>query len=572
MLSRSLWRGGSGDHDNTDDDTSPSTSRRCQGRAVYPAVLELLFINLDPEYLNYSRLANDASDRRESRRVYACCRTGRYHRNGIGNYRGHRRRASSSSSVPPGSTIDEDGYVFHPEYEWEYSHIYRVDDVDTRYTIGPWNDASPTATIGHDGPSSSSSLPSSAVPPDGEVRDAARGIGAGTTSSSSSTSSTKRKTAYDLFPEDDPRRQFATSRNYEHGDENGMWRKGSLMRVIESMECTTTPNGSDADVAKGDDGDDGDDDDGCRDVNSYDDIVENAGDDEDGRSMPPSGMVGRLTSASESIGNDDARVVVNIESREQGPVVRVDDGIDDGVIMSPPRRESNGFAISTVNTSRGVVSDRIAVGDESGRSSTDIVRTDVKYPYRLKYIFMPPGFHSWRSVIETVDDFFMLPKFTRLCRRAISRMPLSPTGHRRDDSFDRGVLPSLVGKELSGGEKELLRCAGLDTYLLIRFARFGFNATFYPFCAAFVFVLPLYHYSMTNAKNTLIPVEVEVGYLSLTINSIPDGSNVIAWIVLLTAFLYLHILRMLWIEWEGKNDTVLLCIFTSIVLWGISIA
>ena len=172
---------------------------------------------------------------------------------------------------------------------------------------------------------------------------------------------------------------------------------------------------------------------------------------------------------------------------------------------------------------------------------------------------MPPGFHSWLSVFEYVGDFFMLPKFSRLCRLAMSRMPLSPTGHRRDDGgdnddggFDHGILLTSVGKELSGGEQELLRCAGLDMYLLIRFARFGFNATFYPFCAAFVFVLPVYH-SMTNATNPLIPVEIDAGYLSLTINRIPDGSKAIAWIVLLTIFLYLYILRMLWIEWEGKN-------------------
>lgn len=365
---------------------------------------------------------------------------------------------------------------------------------------------------------------------------------------------TKRKTAYDLFPEDDPRRLFARSRELEHGDENGMWRKGSLMRVIESAGRGTAPNGSDDDVVGGDD----DSDDGCGDVHSHDDIVENVGDmEEDGRSMHPSGMVGS-TAASKLI-DDDARVVGNIDSREQGLDVQVDDGNGAGDITSSPRRESNTFT-SAVNDRREVVDNGITVG-EGGRSSTTSTTEfpDVKYPSRIKYLLMPPGFHSWLSVFEYVGDFFMLPKFSRLCRLAMSRMPLSPTGHRRDDGgddddggFDHGILLTSVGKELSGGEQELLRCAGLDMYLLIRFARFGFNATFYPFCAAFVFVLPVYH-SMTNATNPLIPVEIDAGYLSLTINRIPDGSKAIAWIVLLTIFLYLYILRMLWIEWEGKN-------------------
>jgi len=252
-----------------------------------------------------------------------------------------------------------------------------------------------------------------------------------------------------------------------------------------------------------------------------------------------------IIKSTESVSNDAA--AVSTHSPERGS--SVEDGTKDGekvpsLVCTPIRRNL------TVIAREGIVGI-----DGEGQDSTGY--TDVKYPSRLKYIFMPPGFHSWRSTFEGCAEFFLLPVFSRLCRYAISKMPLSPTGHRRCDDFGRDMPPTAVpvtipGKDLSEEEKELLRCAGLDTYLLIRFARFGFDATFYPYFVAFVFVLPVYKV-MSDDESSLIPGEIKAGYLQFTINTIPDGSKMMIWIMLLTFFLYLYIMRRLWIEWEGKD-------------------
>jgi hypothetical protein len=105
------------------------------------------------------------------------------------------------------------------------------------------------------------------------------------------------------------------------------------------------------------------------------------------------------------------------------------------------------------------------------------------------------------------------------------------------------------GKELEEGEKELLRCAGLDTYLLVRSARFGFDVTFYPFLISCVAILPVYKYhdaADAGASNA---------YFNLTIESVPNGSKTMIWIVVFTILLYIYILRRLWIEWEGKPSS-----------------
>ena len=100
------------------------------------------------------------------------------------------------------------------------------------------------------------------------------------------------------------------------------------------------------------------------------------------------------------------------------------------------------------------------------------------------------------------------------------------------------------GKDLTEGEEEFLRCAGLDTYLLVRLARFGFDVTFYPFLVACGTVLPIYQ----SCKNQ--DEAVQGGYLSLTINVVPDGDKRMVWILVFTILLYLYIMRRLWFEWE----------------------
>ena len=66
--------------------------------------------------------------------------------------------------------------------------------------------------------------------------------------------------------------------------------------------------------------------------------------------------------------------------------------------------------------------------------------------------------------------------------------------------------------------------------------------TFYPFVTACVAILPIYYTSPTSAG----------GYLSITINSLPDGAD--GWrlnlVCVFTMCLYIYILRRLWVEWE----------------------
>jgi len=103
------------------------------------------------------------------------------------------------------------------------------------------------------------------------------------------------------------------------------------------------------------------------------------------------------------------------------------------------------------------------------------------------------------------------------------------------------------GKDLTEGEQELLRCAGLDNYLLIRLARFGFDVTYYPFVVACVAVLPIYYTCEPDPNRP-----DDAWYLSLTINRIPDESGKILWILVFTMVLYIYMMRRLWLEWEGK--------------------
>jgi hypothetical protein len=171
----------------------------------------------------------------------------------------------------------------------------------------------------------------------------------------------------------------------------------------------------------------------------------------------------------------------------------------------------------------------------------DILQQSVKplrYPYRLKYLFMPPGFHKWTNVLDYLRYFFLVPLFSRWCKNS----------RCNEEGNDRGS-PVLVnpGKNLTEGEEELLRCAGLDTYLLVRLARFGFDVTYYPFLFSCVAVLPIYY----SCKDHVDAPEDR--YISLTINSIPAGSLKIVWIFVFTILLYLYIMRRLWLEWEGTK-------------------
>lgn len=55
------------------------------------------------------------------------------------------------------------------------------------------------------------------------------------------------------------------------------------------------------------------------------------------------------------------------------------------------------------------------------------------------------------------------------------------------------IVSDKVTRPLSVADQELLRCVGLDAYVMLRFLRFGFDVTFYPFLVACVMLIPTYY-------------------------------------------------------------------------------
>lgn len=153
----------------------------------------------------------------------------------------------------------------------------------------------------------------------------------------------------------------------------------------------------------------------------------------------------------------------------------------------------------------------------------------MSYPYRLVYLFMPPGFHVWSDALPYMSHFFWAPAIVRRFNILFRRTATACDDHDDDIS-------------LTEPEKELLHFVGLDIYLLIRFARFGFDVTYYPFLVACVAVLPVYYSAAEGSSRN--------NYLSNTINGIENGSRLI-WVVLVfSVVFFLYVLRRLWIEWE----------------------
>jgi len=529
MLSRSLWLGRK-----EDDVTQTRTKENCCSFScccrVKPAMLEIIFLTLDTNYVRYSRLANSARSRREDdMSYYTCCRTGWYHNNCWNNYRGRRRgrrRASSSSSkqqqqqqqqqqtdattantttattTTTTTTIDEDGYEFYPEYDNTYSHLYNGDDAQysrggslDEYTmvVDAISKRRAVVVVGDDG---NGDLGGGEEKEEEDVEQQQQQQVPPPTQNLH-----KRLTTYDLFPEDDPRKfrkAFAKTRSeYNYSKSQGVGKSGSL--------CIF-PN------------DDDDDDD---DKDKYDEENDHVGE-----------------------VKDDGE-----EKDEWVPIDWNSKNNDNGIVK-------NGLVMQTNSSENSTRNHKPSTTSTTTNNNMDDAK--VIYPSRLKRLFLPLGFNSWVSVYDHLHDFLLLHELFRVCRYMNLMSPLSPMRIRRDNIFGRRRKTKIMlhdipvtppGKELSDEEKELLRCAGLDVYLFIRFVRFGFDATFYPFLLALVAAMPLYH-TKAEFKRMDGTYDITHGFFTLTISQIPAGSGVIYWITFLTVTLYLGILRRLWMEWE----------------------
>ena len=111
----------------------------------------------------------------------------------------------------------------------------------------------------------------------------------------------------------------------------------------------------------------------------------------------------------------------------------------------------------------------------------------------------------------------------------------------------------LRKRPLSVSDSELLRCIGLDTFVMIRFLRFCFDITFYPFILACIVLFPTYAYNNFQGEiesgENMVKTQTD-GYFLLTINRLEPTSKKL-WICWGYSILYLlFILRRVWIEWE----------------------
>ncbi len=469
MTSRSLWRG-------YDEDSENNSSAMCRVSCckVCPAILELVFLNLSKQYIQYSRAANEARIEREKRGVY-CCRVDWYHRNCCSNY-------GRAHGEEEGFVTDEDGYTFYPEYIFGHSHIYKPNTLT--YSLGNKRKSITASSL--------------VVSNDYQGNVEAR----------------PPKTILDLFPEDDPRQYFASIQvKSTHTLLNSLMTFDPHKIRADSDSIESDPEDFNVVVAK----------------NEEDDLHL----DGDGVLKIANTSLGSkigVRSQDESGDREKTSDLSSCDNNEQGDTNDVGDSTQQNRVNSSKVTSHNGSENLEELKAKNVDV------DESVRN------IDLGYPH--KYILLPPGFHSWEEVTAFIANFFFISSMSRWCRKKMkSQIPIISSENGAQDS-----LPS-PGKDLEEGEKELLRCAGLDTYLLIRSARFGFDVTFYPFLVSCVTVLPIYKHHDIEAGGS------GNAYMNLTIAVIPNGSKTMIWIVLFTLLLYLYILRRLWIEWEGKTSS-----------------
>lgn len=98
-------------------------------------------------------------------------------------------------------------------------------------------------------------------------------------------------------------------------------------------------------------------------------------------------------------------------------------------------------------------------------------------------------------------------------------------GGNEDDIYVNRHLKStevMEKRPLSESDSELLRCIGLDTFVMIRFLRFCFDVTFYPFVLSFFILIPTYYTNDYNGQvfedNRFQIVTQTDGYFRFTMN------------------------------------------------------
>lgn len=102
------------------------------------------------------------------------------------------------------------------------------------------------------------------------------------------------------------------------------------------------------------------------------------------------------------------------------------------------------------------------------------------------------------------------------------------------------IYHKIVRRKLSREEQELLRCVGLDTFMTLRFLKFGFDVSFWPFLVSLVTLFPVFAAGEAEGIH---------GYFRTTILANDNPTHL--WVVLIFGYVHFaYILRRIWIEWE----------------------
>lgn len=186
-------------------------------------------------------------------------------------------------------------------------------------------------------------------------------------------------------------------------------------------------------------------------------------------------------------------------------------------------------------------------------------------PSRWRYFFVRPGscFGSLFNYTKQKEHGPLSPRHIRELTAWTSATRGTVEGSAPSDDHlpwsDKILryVPVLQPLELTKSDRELLRCIGLDSYVMIRFLRLGFEMTFWPFLVACVILIPLYYTNdykgtfgqVTSESSTGFSTTTTTGYFRITINRLENGNPKI-WIVWIYAACYfLVLLRRLWVEW-----------------------
>ena len=103
--------------------------------------------------------------------------------------------------------------------------------------------------------------------------------------------------------------------------------------------------------------------------------------------------------------------------------------------------------------------------------------------------------------------------------------PLSVNVVQEDNIYvNRHLKKTITEKRpLAQSDLELLRCIGLDTFVMIRFLRFCFDVTFYPFLIAVMILIPTYYTNIYDGFEKVVGEDLIIetqtdGYFRYTMN------------------------------------------------------